>query len=246
MNDVVPLEPTLPIVAHQGMMELIDAKWELHSGRTVKLRIVQNPEQPLIVNPFGAFVRRRGNRVGTRFNAVFVRYGAGTPFFQGELMLAGGGHPLGQGMWVKFWLDDEESNHPFAGCMGRKGDHPGDLFAVVMVELDDDDMAIDQAKRARLEKGVRGGALARYSALLCTNELFLQYLSEHIVVDTSGEHQPNRPAEWWAKEDHAARWIRWACGVESRAELDNNAKAAEIFHERIRRPYSEWRGTSED
>ncbi len=244
MNDVIPAEPTLPVVAHQGMMELIDAKWELHSGRTVKLRIVNNPEAPLIVNPFGAFVRRRGNRVGTRFNAVFVRYGAGTPFFQGELMLAGGGHPLGQGMWVKFWLDDEESNHPFAGCMGRKGDHPGDLFAVVMVELDDDDMAIDQAKRARLEKGVKGGELARYSALLCTNELFLQYLSEKELV---GLPSPiSRPPSWWGTDDRAARWIRWACGVESRAELDNNPKAAEIFHERIRRPYSEWRSTSED
>ena len=242
MNDVIPAASTLPIVAHQGMMELLDAKWELNSGRTVKLRIVDNPEAPLIVNPFTQFVRRRGNRVGTRFEAAFVRYGEGRPFFKGEMMLAGGGQPLGQGMWVKFWLDDEADHHPFAGCAGRKGDHPGDLFGVVMVELDDDDVVIDQAKRRRVE-GKQGGALARYSALLCTNELFLQYLSEKMGV---GDPITYRPAEWWASEDHAARWIRWACGVESRAELDNNAKAAEIFHERIRRPYSEWRSTSED
>lgn len=243
MNDVTPAASTLPIVAHQGMMELLDAKWELNSGRTVKLRIVDTPEAPLIVNPFTQFVRRRGNRVGTRFEAAFVRYGEGRPFFKGEMMLAGGGHPLGQGMWVKFWLDDESDHHPFAGCAGRKGDHPGDLFGVVMVELDDDDVVIDQAKRRKLE-GKGGGDLARYAALLCTNELFLQYLSEKIQV---GLPDPvSRPASWWGTDDHAARWIRWMCSVESRAELDNNPKAAEMFHERIRRPYSEWRGTSED
>ena len=242
MNDVVVATETLPIVAHQGMMELIDAKWELHSGRTVKLRIVDNPEEPLVVNPFTQFVRRRGNRVGTRFKAAFVRYGEGTPFFSGELMLAGGGQPLGQGMWVRFWLDEEETEHPFAGCMGRKGDQPGDLFGVVMVELDDDDEAIDQKKRARLEKQKHKGAgLSRYAALLCHHDLFLQYLSEKVPVKTQ-----SRSVEWWGEDEHAARWMRWICTIESRAELDHNPKAEELFHERIRRPYSEWRGTSED
>jgi hypothetical protein len=245
MNEVVPTERTLAIVAHQGMMELLDAKWELNSGRTVKLRIVDNPEAPLIVNPFTQFVRRRGNRVGTRFEAAFVRYGEGRPFFKGEMMLAGGGQPLGQGMWVKFWLDDESDHHPFAGCAGRKGVQPGDLFGVVMVELDDDDVVIDQAKRRRVE-GKSGGALARFAALLCSNQLFLQYLSEKMPVGLDPSHPVSRSAEWWGTEDRAARWIRWMCSIESRAELDNNAKAAEMFHERIRRPYSEWRGTSED
>jgi hypothetical protein len=36
------------------------------------------------------------------------------------------------------------------------------------------------------------------------------------------------------------------CQIESRADLDRNAKAAEMFHDRIRRPYSEWRSTTED
>lgn len=224
------------------MVELIDAKWELHSGRTVKFRIVDDPSAPLIVNPFAQFVRRRGNHVGTRFNAAFVRYGEGSPYWQGELMLAGGGHPLGQGMWVRFWLDEEDSNHPFSGCMGRKGDHAGDLFACVFVELDDDDRAINQSKRARVEKYGRGGTLARYSALLTTNEVFLQYLSEKVLMPDG----KSRPVEWWEQEDHVARWIRWTCMIESRAELDNSPKAEELFHERIRRPYSEWRGTSED
>jgi hypothetical protein len=74
------------------------------------------------------------------------------------------------------------------------------------------------------------------------DNLFLQYLSEEMPLPD----KKLRPVTWWAREDHVARWIRWFCGVESRADLDNNAKAGEIFHERIRRPYSEWRSTSED
>lgn len=41
--------------------------------------------------------------------------------------------------------------------------------------------------------------------------------------------------------DDAAACIREVCGIESRAELDHNEGAAEQFHERIRRPYVEWR-----
>ena len=74
--------------------------------------------------------------------------------------------------------------------------------------------------------------------------LFLHYLAENIQLPD----QKTRPVAWWDKpgEDHVARYIRWVCQIESRADLDLNPKAAEIFHERIRRPYSEWRGTSED
>lgn len=247
-DEVVVQEAQLPIIAHQGIVELIDAKWELNRGRTVKFRIVESPEAPLIIHPFTQFVKRRGNRVGTRFKCAFVRYGDDQSFFNGECMLMSGGNPLGQGMWVSFWLDNEASDHPFAGCAGRGADQPGDLFAVVFVELDDDDEIIDQRKRARLEGVVsRGGTLARYSAQLCTNDVFLQYLSEKVLVPKATKEQPESlSAEWWGTDDHAARWIRWMCGVESRADLDHNMKAAEVFHERIRRPYSDWRGHTED
>ena len=132
-------EDHLPIVAHKGMVELIDASWNLTKGRTVKFRLVDDADKPIIVHPFTQFVRRRGNRPGTRFNATFVRYGMEDIFYQGELMLMSGGNPLGQGMWVSFWLDADGSDHPFAGCTGRGSDHPGDMFAVAFVELDDDD-----------------------------------------------------------------------------------------------------------
>jgi hypothetical protein len=236
---------TLPIIAHRGGLELLDAKWELNSGRTVKFRLVSSDETPMILHPFAQFVRRRGHRVGTRFYVAITRVGDEQVFYQGELMLAGGGNPLGQGMWVRFWMDEEATSHPFSGCAGRRGNDPGDLFEAAFVELDDDDEPINQEKRARLERAngaPKGGAMCRWAAMRGHDGLFLQWLSEEMPLPD----KKLRPVAWWAREDHVARWIRWLCGVESRADLDNNAKAGEIFHERIRRPYSEWRSTSED
>ena len=34
--------------------------------------------------------------------------------------------------------------------------------------------------------------------------------------------------------------VRELCGVESRAELDHNERAAALFHERIRGPYAKY------
>lgn len=236
---------TLPIVAHQGGLELLDAKWELNSGRTVKFRLVGTDDTPMILHPFAQFVRRRGNRVGTRFHTAITRVGDDDVFYQGELMLAGGGNPLGQGMWVRFWMDEEDASHPFAGCAGRQRNEPGDLFMAVFVELDSDDEPINQEKRARAEQANgagKGGPLARWAAMRSHDNLFLQYLSEQVPLPD----KKLRSAAWWDHGDHVARWIRWICGIESRADLDNNPKAGEVFHERIRRPYSEWRSTTED
>jgi len=236
---------TLPIIAHQGGLELIDAEWKLNTGRMVKFRLVGTDDTPMILHPFAQFVRRRGNRVGTRFMAAITRVGDDQVFFQGELMLAGGGNPLGQGMWVRFWMDDEADSHPFAGCAGRQRNEPGDLFMAAFVELDSDDEPINQEKRARIEKanGARkGGPLCKWAATKGQDKLFLQWLSEAIQMPD----KKYRPVAWWEQDDRVARWIRWLCGVESRADLDNNAQAAENFHDRVRRPYSEWRSTTED
>lgn len=41
-----------------------------------------------------------------------------------------------------------------------------------------------------------------------------------------------------ADADEAAAWIRAACGVTSRSELDTNPEAARLFHDRVRRPFA--------
>lgn len=230
------------VPAHQGTLELLDARWDLTSGRTAKFRIVQNGH-PLITHPFAPFVQRRGNRVGTRFQAAFIRTGDSNPWWRGETMLAGGGNPLQSGMWVKFWFPDDDVDHPFVGCSARTQKLPGDLFDCVFVEVADDESLIDEKQRKLAEQGQRGEQrLAQYAALLGTNELFLQWISETVLMP---DGKP-REVAWWRTEDHVARWVRWICKIDSRAELDRNAEAAERFHKNVREPYSNWRHMRED
>ena len=40
----------------------------------------------------------------------------------------------------------------------------------------------------------------------------------------------------------AAQFVRDACGITSRAELDHNAQAAALFHEAVRKPFVKWSG----
>lgn len=239
---IEPARTKLPIIAYTGGFELLDAKWDLNAGRTVKFRLMEEPGKPILMHPFLSFTRRRGGRVGTRFQMVMTVIGKDEPMFNGELMLMSGGQPLGQGFWVSFWLDEESHHHPFAGYRGRKGDRPGDMFSAAFVELDDDDTAIDQDKRAKVEDAhARAGQkLSQYCYLLCHNEMFILYLEERALVNDKA-----RSIHWWAKDDRVARWVRWRCEIESRAELDTNKKAATIFHEQIREPYADWRNVHE-
>ena len=57
-----------------------------------------------------------------------------------------------------------------------------------------------------------------------------------------------RSPEWWRTpgRDYVARWIRWVCNIGSRADFKHDQRACEVCHDRIRRPYSEWRSTEED
>lgn len=248
--DTIPPATTgqLPVVAHQGCLELLDASWDLFNGRQVRMRLVEDPGDTS-VHPFKKFVQRRGGRVGTRFTAQFVLVANDTvrigPI---EMQLAGGGEPLGKGQWVKFWIDNEPKNHPFAGFKGRDKEEPGDIFAAVFVELDDDDRAIDQHKRSRLEHARDPKAkheLSRLAARLCTAPMFMQFLSEKVQIQrkdkaTGTISMVSKPVEWWSSEEHAVRWMRSVTDVRSRAEYDYDPKAAKRFHELVRKPYMNW------
>ena len=46
-------------------------------------------------------------------------------------------------------------------------------------------------------------------------------------------------------QEDAAEFIRIACGVDSRRELDTNGRAADAFHTIVRRPFLAWRDRQE-
>lgn len=71
----------------------------------------------------------------------------------------------------------------------------------------------------------KGGALAKLAGMWCNEIEFCTWLADRLHVTVM-------------RAEDAARQIRLTCGIDSRAELDSNAKAAAIFNEKFRIPYS--------
>lgn len=84
----------------------------------------------------------------------------------------------------------------------------------------------------------KGGELAKLAGRLCGDEDFRLWLSAQAGKESLALAQGiEDPAE------RAAVVLRDMCCVSSRAELDHNTLAAELFHERIRKPWHEYKGT---
>ncbi|RUR34494.1 hypothetical protein [Vreelandella nanhaiensis] len=83
----------------------------------------------------------------------------------------------------------------------------------------------------------KGGQHSRRAAMLCQNPRFGLYLDQRrrrvhqVPVDQmpDGTHTP----------EDCADWLRKACSVESRAEIDHN-DAARVMLDRIMADYSKW------
>lgn len=145
------------LIAWQGEVEVLNATWSLDQGRMVEFRLCGEAFNR--VHPFKIYQQRRGGRVGTRFTAAFARITSGEHLNTFDLMLASWKDGSTNGQSVVFWIDDEPDMHPFAGCERRKNGTPGDMFALVLVELQDDDTPINQAHREAFhgsEDPVRG------------------------------------------------------------------------------------------
>lgn len=146
------------------------------------------------------------------------------PSFQGEVMLAGWQESHTAGAKITFWLPDAELLEPFKGMTAKKGNTAGQRFMAVLVEIGDDDQPIAPAEQTK----AKGGELARLAGMWCNDPLFREWLAS---IETG--YVLRTPED-------IASVIRLMCGVESRAELDNNEDAEEKFHRLIRIPYAHW------
>ena len=91
-------------------------------------------------------------------------------------------------------------------------------------------MALAALQCAKAEPAPKGGERAKWCAIRCHEPEFQRWIQERHLKEW--EAAPgDTPATW------AASVIRAVCCVESRAELDNDAAAAERFDRLIRRPY---------
>lgn len=217
-------------LAWTGELRLLEAKWTDKDGHLVKFKIVSpNEERP---NPFKAFTKRRGDRAGTRFHAVLQHVKGVTTddsAYNGQLMLCAWGDTSSQGYTVTFWCEHpEEGIHAFEGYARNV-----DSFMTVLVELDDAEQVIDQAKRARVEAAQKderkGGELAKLAGMFSQQHTFWEWV-KHV---SGGTWDPT------SAED-AAQYVRDLCKVSSRRLLDHDELAGKRFHQLIRQPYVAW------
>lgn len=90
---------------------------------------------------------------------------------------------------------------------------------------------------AKIEKA-KGGELARLAGMLCADTRFQTWLGQRASFEdlpSATEAMGVDPVE------HTAIIVRNICGINSRAELDNDIRAAAIFRESIYNPYNEFR-----
>ncbi len=213
------------LIAYKGDITLEKAVWDNVSGMTVLFQLEQRPHELTAANPFKKFTKMRSGRVGTRFSAIIVNEGGWN--YTDDMMLKGWND--GTAGWkVTFWLAGDE-RHPFMDF------DKGSEFAMVVVELDDDETPIDQVKRDRVTTPRRKApGLSNYAALLCRTETFWDYLDEKYesfdIDRKSG----------MTNEEAAKHMMCAILNVGSRAELDSDRDVAALFHEKIRGPYAEW------
>lgn len=206
------------IVAFKGIMTLEKAVWDNVFGMYVQFKMGELTGP----NPFKKFTSMKKGRVGTRFDAVFNSCKNAATVYEDEAMLKGWTDGT-TGSKVTFWIAPGTSFHPF---MEREN---GEEFAVVMVELDDDQEPIDQVKREKLSKP-RKQHLSNYAAQLCRDSNFHDWLA-------STQDWPRGGTSY---QEQAKQWMYKACMISSRAELDSDPMAAERFHQTVRGPFAEW------
>ena len=78
----------------------------------------------------------------------------------------------------------------------------------------------------------KGAALSRAAARMCNGAKFQRWVVSCIGAAPGGV----------SPQQHAAQFVRDACGIASRAELDHNARAQALFHEAVRKPFVKWSG----
>jgi hypothetical protein len=212
------------IIAYADNVTLEKATWDTAFGMYAIFQLNQPVIAQQIANPFKKFTKRRKNRTGTRFSAVFTLSEDDT-IYSDDVMLKGWSDGTNGWKLTLYVNADDDGLHPFMRF------EKGQEFGLAMVELDDDETVIDQVKREKVEKGPHKQKLSNFAALLCRTPEFYHWLAQtHGVVFCEGDDREAETTDWMYM------WL----GIKSRSELDSDAAVADQFHADIRRPYAKW------
>ena len=153
--------------------------------------------------------------------------------YNGEMQLAGWSDSHTGGAKVTFWLPDASDLEVFRALTTRKGNTAGHRFAVALVEIGDDEKPVPP-----LAEKPKGGEIAKWLGIRCADPEFQEFIA-HRAFETQIGVQDIDGA------DACAEAVRQICEVGSRAEFDNDATAADRFHDRIRLSWIEWQAGRE-
>lgn len=227
------------LIAYHGELELLNAKWELASGRTVEFRLIETADMAKQLNPFKEYQRRRNGHVGQRFHGSIVPVGSEEPAYDGEVMLCGWSDSE-RGKTVKWWLDEEADRHPFAGYGRRSSSAPGSLFMGVFALLSDDGKAENQDQKSVAEG--RGRRLSSQVHLMITSPMFVRFMTERSRKTAALQRNGKAWDTMHDGEMMTKAYIKKFLGIESLSDLDRDAGKAEMFHRTFRIPYARWSG----
>lgn len=153
------------------------------------------------------------------------------PAFQGEVQLAGWSESHSGGCKVTFWLPSARDLDVFRALTVKKGGTAGQRFAMVLVEISDDETPLPppegDGKDGPQPGAPVGGAMAKLAGMWCNESEFWDFLARRFQTHC-------------ADAERAAFIVRHICKVQSRAEIDHSAQAMALFNERIRMPYMDW------
>jgi hypothetical protein len=138
--------------------------------------------------------------------------------------------------WIKLYLSDSSMLDDLRSQDVRgKAKEGGKRYALVMVEIGDDEQPVQKPKGSMTH-------LSNVAAVLGENPKFGQwYASEHAatyeaMVESFGQDE-------WKKlsyKDKCRECILYSCSIASRSYLDTDEIAANTFKELISEPFSEY------
>lgn len=215
---------TEDLIAFHGPVTLLGWSHTSAQGARIKLGLLSRDE----LAHFDKAAKRRKGHTGQRYRAAW-QDAEGKPIDGGpalpiELSLIGCQWSQNRGASVLFQIE-RDALDALEGVPTQDNSATPWNGYVALVELGDDEQAIDQQQRERVER-VIGGPISKHAARLCRDPQFHRFLE-----DIGGQD---------VTDESAAEWVRTTCGVQSRAELDHNPIAADKYEHMVKRPFIRW------
>jgi hypothetical protein len=135
--------------------------------------------------------------------------------FQGEVMLLQWAESNTRGRTVTFLLQEDGDSHPFRDFTVKSGKKAGQRFAMVLVQIDDNEEPVERTP-------------SQLAYLLCRDEQFWGWAQKWSLDDI-------------CSEESARAFILNACKVDSRSKLDTNLTARSTWEAVIWGPFTRWR-----